>query len=363
MYKINPYSYKSQALLIKKHRARFKNKKLEIILEYAILLMKGNLFMPKIFITREIPEIGINLLKEKNWEVNVGPEGIISREELLEGVKGADAILSILTEKIDKEVMSAAGPQLKIIANYAVGYDNIDMAEAKKRGIFVTNTPDVLTEAVAEHTIALLFAVAERIAEADRYTRAKKFKGWGPKLFLGADIKDKTLGIVGLGRIGSEVARRMQNGFDLKIIYYDVYRNEELEKKFNIEYKELDDLLKSADFISLHTALTPETQHLISAERLKIMKSSAYLINTSRGPIIDEKALVEALKNKTISGAALDVFENEPELTPGLTELENVVLTPHIASATKGTRDKMAEMAAQNIITALNGQTPPNLVK
>ncbi|OGZ32842.1 MAG: D-glycerate dehydrogenase [Candidatus Portnoybacteria bacterium RIFCSPLOWO2_12_FULL_39_9] len=319
--------------------------------------------MPKIFITREIPENGINLLKEKGWEVGVGPEEIISQEELLEGVKGADAILSVLTEKIDREVMEAAGPQLKIIANYAVGYDNIDIAEAKKRGISATNTPGVLTEAVAEHTIALLLAAACRIAEGDRYTRAKKFKGWGPKLFLGADIHGKTLAIIGLGRIGSEVARRMRDGFDLKIIYYDIRRNEELEKKYNIEYREIDALLKEADFISLHTALTPETRHLISAERLKMMKPTSYLINTSRGPIIDEKALVEALKNKTIAGAALDVFENEPELTPGLTELENVVLTPHIASATKETRDKMSEMAAQNIIAALEGRTPPNLVK
>jgi len=227
----------------------------------------------------------------------------------------------------------------------------------------VTNTPGVLTDAVAEHTIALLFSIAERIVEADRYTRAGKYKAWGPKLLLGADIKGKTLGIIGLGRIGSAVAQRMQDGFDVKIIYYDVKRNEDLEKKYNIEYRELDDLLKEVDFVSLHTILTDDTRHLINAERLKIMKPTAYLINTSRGPIIDEKALLEVLKNKTIAGAALDVFENEPELTPGLTELENIVLTPHIASATKETRDKMAEMAANNAIAALEGQTPPNLVQ
>jgi len=319
--------------------------------------------MPKIFITRQIPEKGINLLKEKGWEVSIGPEGKISQEELLKGVKGVEAILSVLTEKIDGQVMETAGQQLKIVANYAVGYNNIDLAEAKKREIMVTNTPGVLTEAVAEHTIALLFAIAERIVEADRYTRAGKFKVWGPKLLLGADIKGRTLGIVGLGRIGSSVAQRMQDGFEVKIIYFDVKRNEELEKKYNIEYRELDDLLKEADFVSLHTALTKETKHLINAERLKMIKPTAYLINTARGPIIDEKALLEVLKNKEIAGAALDVYENEPELTPGLTELENVVLTPHIASATKETRDKMSEMAAQNIIAALEGQTPPNLVK
>jgi len=319
--------------------------------------------MPKIFITRQIPDKGIKILKDKGWDVAVGPEGKISREELLKGVKGVEAILSVLTEKIDGEVMEAAGKQLKIIANYAVGYNNIDVKEAKKRGIMVTNTPGVLTDAVAEHTIALLFSIAERIVEADRYTRAGKYKAWGPKLLLGADIKGKTLGIIGLGRIGSAVAQRMQDGFDVKIIYYDVKRNEDLEKKYNIEYRELDDLLKEVDFVSLHTILTDDTRHLINAERLKIMKPTAYLINTSRGPIIDEKALLEVLKNKTIAGAALDVFENEPELTPGLTELENIVLTPHIASATKETRDKMAEMAANNAIAALEGQTPPNLVQ
>jgi len=319
--------------------------------------------MPKIFITRQIPEKGINLLKEKGWDVSVGPEGKISREELLEGVKGVDAILSVLTEKIDGEVMKAAGPQLKIIANYAVGYDNIDVVEAKKRGILVTNTPGVLTDAVADHTVALILAIARRLVEADKYTRAGKYQAWGPRLFLGGDIKGKTLGVVGLGRIGSAVAQRMQKGFEMKIIYYDVRRNEKLEEENGFEYRELDELLKEADFVSLHTALTEQTHHLISAERLKLMKPTTYLINTSRGPVVDEKALVEVLKNKEIAGAALDVFEKEPELTPGLADLDNVILTPHIASATRETRNKMAEMAANNIIAALEGQTPPNLVE
>lgn len=319
--------------------------------------------MPKVFITREIPEIGIKTLKDKGYDVSVGPEAAISREKLLAGVKGAEAILSVLTEKIDKEVMDAAGSQLKVVANYAVGYNNIDVEEAKKRNIFVTNTPGVLTNAVAEHTIALLFAIAERIVEADQYARDGKFKAWGPKLFLGADIQGKTLGIVGMGRIGSAVAQRMQDGFDLKIIYYDVKRNEELEAKFKMEYKEIDDLIKEADFISLHVDLNEQTKHLINKERLAMMKPDAYLINTSRGPVIDEKALVEILKEKEIGGAALDVFEDEPKLAPGLAKLDNVVITPHIASATKGTRDKMAEMAANNIIAVLEGQTPPNKVE
>ncbi|MFC1700902.1 2-hydroxyacid dehydrogenase [Patescibacteria group bacterium] len=319
--------------------------------------------MPKIFITREIPEKGIKMLKDKEWDVSVGPEGSISREDLLKSVKGVDAILSVLTEKIDAEVMDAAGEQLKVIANYAVGYNNIDVEEAKKRNIMVTNTPGVLTNAVAEHTIAMIFAIAERIVEADRFTRAGRYKAWGPKLLLGADIQGKTLGIVGMGRIGSAVAQRMQDGFDLKIIYYDVNRNEELEQKFSMEYREINELMKEADFISLHTALTNETKHLINEERLNMMKPTAYLINTSRGPVIDEKALIKVLKDKKIAGAALDVFENEPELMPGLTDLENVVITPHIASATEGTRDKMSEMAVGNIISVLEGETPANLVE
>ncbi|MCG2809362.1 MAG: D-glycerate dehydrogenase, partial [Candidatus Portnoybacteria bacterium] len=289
--------------------------------------------------------------------------GSISREDLLEGVKGVDAILSVLTEKIDGEVMDAAGSQLKIVANYAVGYNNIDVAEAKKRGVVVTNTPGVLTDTVADHAVGLILAVAQRIAEGDKYTREGKYKAWGPKLFLGGDIKGKTLGIVGLGRIGFAVAERLMKGFEMKVIYYDIKRNEELEKEHNIEYREINDLLKEADFVSLHTALTDETKHLINAERLELMKPTAYLVNTSRGPIIDEKALVEVLKNKGIAGAALDVFENEPELSPGLIELDNAILTPHIASATIGTRNKMSEMAAQNIIASLEGQTPSNLVE
>jgi len=319
--------------------------------------------MSKVFITREIPEIGINLLKEKGYEVEIGPEEKISREELIEKVKGVDAILSVLTEKIDGEVMESAGEQLKIVANYAVGYNNIDVEEAKKKNIMITNTPGVLTEAVAEHTIAFLFAIAERIVEADSFMRAGKYKAWGPKMLLGADIQGKTLGIIGLGRIGSAVAQRMQDGFDVKIIYYDLKRNEELEEKFGMEYRELDDLLKESDFVSIHTALTDETRHLINAEKLALMKPSAYLINTARGPIVDEMALIESLKGKKIAGAALDVFEKEPELMPGLTDLNNVVLTPHIASATEGTRNKMSEMAAKNIIAVLDGETPPNLVE
>lgn len=320
--------------------------------------------MAKIFVTRKIPEAGIKMLKEKGYEVEVSDfDGVLPREQLLEKVKGADAILSLLTDKINAEVFDAAGPQLKIVANYAVGYDNLDVAEAKKRGIMLTNTPEVLTESVAEHAIALMFAISRRIVESDQFMRDGKYVGWAPMLFLGNDLLGKTLGLIGLGRIGTAVAKRMHDGFEMKIIYYDVKRNEDLEKQYHLEYKNLDDLLKESDFISVHVPLSVTTKHLIGEPQLKIMKKSAYLINTSRGPVIDENALVQALKNSEIKGAALDVYENEPKMAAGLAELPNTVLTPHTASATEETRSKMSELAAKNIIAVLEGKTPPSLIK
>lgn len=235
-----------------------------------------------------------------------------------------------------------------------------------------TNTPGALTNTVAEHAFGLLLAVAHRISEADRYTRVGKFTSWGPTLLLGTDVSGKIMGIVGLGRIGSRVAYHAVKGFEMKVIYYDVKRSEEFEKEYGVdstgspqaEYREnVDDVFKEADFISIHVPLLPTTRHLVDARRLGLMKKTAYLINTSRGPVVDEAALVEALRNETIKGAALDVFENEPALASGLAELENVVLTPHIASATEETRQKMGEIAAKNIIEALEGRTPPNLVR
>ena len=291
---------------------------------------------------------------------------LLSREEFLgELRKGKyDAVLTQLTEKIDEEVYDAAGPQAKIFANYAVGYDNIDIASAEKRGLMITNTPGVLTNTVAEHTFALMLAIAHRVAEGDRFTRAGKYVGWAPMLLLGNDISDKTIGIVGLGRIGSRVAYHAVKGFDAKVIYYDPNRNADFEKEYGAVYKEkLEDLLSEADFVSIHVPLMESTRHLINAERMAQMKPTAYLVNTSRGPIVDEKALVGALKNKVIKGAALDVFEEEPRLAPGLAELENVVLTPHLASATEETRAAMSRLAAENIIAALSGETPLNIVK
>lgn len=320
----------------------------------------------KVFITRPIPDAGIKLLQEKDYEVlinDLATDRPATKEEILNGVKGADALLSVLTEKIDAEIMEAAGPQLKIIANYAVGFDNIDLEAAKQRNILVTNTPRVLTNTVAEHTFASMLSIAHRISEADRFSRAGKYTAWGPQLLLGADLSGKTLGIVGLGRIGSRVAHHAKQGFEMKILYNDIKRNEEFEKEFSAQYVvSLEELLPQCDFVSIHVPLLDSTHHLINEERLKLMKPTAYLINTSRGPIIDEKALTQALAEKVIAGAALDVFEFEPAITPELKNLDNVILTPHIASATEETRQAMSKLAAENIIAALEGQVPPNLV-
>lgn len=318
----------------------------------------------KVYITRRIPDAGVKKLQDKGYEVDVSvKDGVLTREELLEALRAKpyDAVLCLLTDKIDKDVFAAV-PTAKIFANYAVGFDNLNLEDAKAAGITLTNTPGVLTEAVAEHAVALIFAIGRRIVESDKFMRAGKYMGWGPMMFLGAEMHGKTLGLVGLGRIGYSVAQKMKNGFGMKVAYYDVNRNEQLEKELGLEYKELNTLLKESDFVSVHVPLLPTTKHLIGMEQLSMMKPSAYLINTSRGPIVDEAALVEALKDKVIRGAALDVFEAEPQMAPGLAELENVVVTPHIASATEETRAKMSEIAAENIIAFLGGQTPPNVI-
>lgn len=323
--------------------------------------------MPKVFITRPIPEAGIKMLREKGYDVVVNEKArdrAASEKELIRGVKNADAMLSVLTDKITAKVMDSGLPSLKVIANYAVGFDNIDVAAAKEKNILITNTPGVLTDTVAEHTFALMLAIAHRISEADRFSRTDKYKAWGPELLLGTDLSGKTLGIVGLGRIGSRVAHYAERGFDMKIIYTDVKQNLEFEQEFKAIFAQtIDELLPHCDFISLHVPLLDSTHHLINETRLKLMKPTAYLINTSRGQVIDEKVLAKALKEQWIRGAAIDVFEFEPDITPELKELDNIILTPHIASATKETRDKMAKIAAENITEALEGRTPPNLVK
>jgi len=316
---------------------------------------------PRVFVTRRIPQVGLDIL-EKKCELKVNPyHRVLTEEELIEGVKGMDGLLCLLTDTIDGKVMDT-NPKLKIISNYAVGYNNIDVEEATKRGIMVTNTPGVLTDTTADLAWALLMSIARRIVEGDRFTREGKFKSWAPMLFLGSDVHHSTLGIIGLGRIGRAVARRAK-GFEMRVLYTDVKRApKELEQELRAKFVSLDELLSSSDFVTLHTPLLPQTHHLIGERQLKMMKKSAYLINAARGPLIDEKALVQALKEKWIAGAALDVYEDEPDLAPGLSDLDNVVIVPHIGSASIATREKMATMAATNLLAGLNGKVPPNLV-
>jgi glyoxylate reductase len=318
----------------------------------------------KVFITRKIPSRGLDLLKQNNIEFEMSElDRPLTREELIQRVAGADAVLSQLVDKMDGGVMDAAGQQLKIVANYAVGFDNINLAEAQARKVLVTNTPDVLTDSVADHAFALMMAAAHRVAESDRFSRAGHYTGWQPFLLLGQDVAGKTLGIVGIGRIGSALAKRAAKGFGMKVIYHDRQANAELDAEIGSQNVEMEELLKTADFISLHVPLLPETRHLISTPQLEMMKKTAILVNTARGPVVDEQALLKALQNQDIFAAGIDVWENEPKLTPGLEKLENIVITPHTASATVETRENMSKVAAENIIAALKGETPPNLVK
>jgi len=317
---------------------------------------------PQIYVTREMPERGLNIIKEK-FEAEVWPEyAPPPKKVIIEKAAKVDALATLLSDKIDAEVFDAA-PNLKIIAQMAVGFDNIDINEATKRGIYVTNTPGVLTETTADFAWTLLMAVARRVVEADKYVRTGKWKaGWHPMMMQGRDIYDATLGIVGLGRIGCAIAKRAK-GFDMTVLYHDVIRRPDFEKEYSIQFTELDTLLKRADFVTINVPLTKETHHLIDEKKLKLMKKTAYLINNARGPIVDEKALYKALKNGWIAGAALDVFEEEP--TPvhnPLLTLDNVVVAPHISSASYETRSKMAEMVAQNLVAFFEGKTPPNLV-
>lgn len=315
--------------------------------------------MKNIYVTRRIPEIGLKLLREKFGKFDMNEEDrVLTQEELKKAAAGRDGVLCLLTDKIDASVYDAAGKQCKIFSNYAVGFNNIDVPEATKRGILITNTPGVLTEATADLAITLLFAAARRIVEGDTFTRAGKYKGWGPLLMIGQDITGRTLGIIGAGRIGSNVAAKMAKGFGMKILYTDKFGNPELEKELDARKMPLDELLKESDFISVHVNLTEETRHMISASEFSLMKPSAVFVNTSRGPVVDEKALVEALQKNKIFAAGLDVFEDEPLLAPGLAELSNVIIPPHIASATFWTRSRMAEMAAKNLIDALEGKMP-----
>lgn len=317
---------------------------------------------PTVYVTRELPERGLRLIKERFdaevWSEYAPPP----KEVIIEKAAEVDALATLLSDKIDGEVFDA-GSNLKIVSQFAVGFDNIDVKEATKRGIYVTNTPGILTETTADFAWSLLMAVARRVVQADSYVRSGRWKvGWHPAMFQGRDIYGATLGIIGLGRIGQSIARRAK-GFNMKILYHDVVRREELEEELDLKYAGIDALLQEADFVTLNVPLLKETHHLINERTLRLMKKTAILINNSRGPVIDEKALYEALKDGWIAGAGLDVFEQEPtpQSNPLLT-LENVIVAPHISSASFETRSRMAEMVADNLTAFFQGKVPPNLV-
>jgi len=316
---------------------------------------------PRVFVTREIPERGLQIIKDRFdaeiWSEYAPPP----KHVIIEKAANVDALASLLSDKIDAEVFDAA-PNLKIVAQLAVGYDNIDVKEATKRGIYVTNTPGVLTETTADFAWALLMATARRVTEADNYVRSGKWKvGWHPSMLLGRDVYGATIGIVGAGRIGAAVARRAK-GFNMKILFYDVVPRPELEQ-LGAESVDLETLLKESDFVSVHVPLLKATHHLMNEERLDLMKKTAYLINNSRGPVVDEKALYNALKKGRIAGAGIDVFEQEPTAADNpLLILDNVVVAPHVSSASHETRSKMAKMVSDNLVAFFEGRRPPNLV-
>lgn len=318
---------------------------------------------PRVFVTRIIPEAGLASVREfceaDIWQDELPPP----RSVLLARVRGVDGLLSLLTDRVDAELLDAAGPQLRVISNYAVGFDNIAVAEATRRGIPVGNTPGVLTDTTADFAFALLMAAARRVVEGDRFTRAGRWQTWGPMLLLGQDVTGATLGIIGFGRIGKEVARRGQ-GFRMRILYYDPFCGDDPEaSRLGAQCVDLDTLLRESDFVSLHTPLTPATRHLINAEALSKMKRTAVLINTARGPVVDHAALYAALRDGVIGAAALDVTEPEPiPMDSPLLTLDNVIIAPHIASASVATRSKMAQMAAENLIAGLRGERLPNCV-
>lgn len=314
----------------------------------------------KIFITREINEEAIEDMKKINGvEIVINPKDqSLSKNEIIEKAKGCEGMITLLNDKIDKEIIDALCPKLKIIANYAVGFDNIDFKYAKEKNVAVTNTPEVMTQAVAEHAIALILACARRIVEGDEYVRAGKYNLWEPDLLLGPEIAGKILGIVGMGRIGQALAQIAYHGFGMKILYHDINQNEDIERNLQADRVSLTSLFERSDFVSLHVPLLKETKHMISKEQLKLMKNSAILVNTARGAIIDEEALIEALQEKEIFAAGLDVFEKEGSVDERLYKLDNVVLTPHIASATHEARLQMGECVVENIKEVLAGRPP-----
>jgi len=315
----------------------------------------------KIYVTRQLPERGLKAI-EKHFDAEVWPEYTPPpKSTIIEKAKDIDALVSLLSDKIDAEVFDTA-PKLKIVSQLAVGFDNINVPEATKRGIYVTNTPEVLTDTTADFAWALLMAITRRVVEADKYVRTGQWKvGWHPDMMTGRDVYGATIGIAGAGRIGYAVAKRAK-GFDMNILFYDVIPRPEMEK-LGAKSVSLDTLLKESDFVSIHVPLMKETHHLINEQKLKLMKKTAYLINNSRGPVVDEKALYKALKEGWIAGAGLDVFEQEPTPVDNpLLKLDNVVVAPHVSSASLETRARMAEMVAENLVAFFEGKKPPNLI-
>jgi glyoxylate reductase len=317
----------------------------------------------QVFVTRRIPDAGLQVLRDAGVSFQVhqqDEEKGVERDALLEGVRRCDVLLPLLTERIDRELLEA-NPGLRGVAQMAVGFDNIDVPAATELGVPVSNTPGVLTETTADLTWALILAVARRIPQAHDYMVGGRYRLWGPNLFLGDDVgpgasgEPKTLGIVGYGRIGSAVARRAQ-GFGMRVLAYDPYAREAIESTELAAWADLDELLAESDFVTIHALLTDETRHLLDERRLRRMKPTAYLVNAARGPVVDEEALVRALREGWIAGAGLDVYEREPDMAPGLAELETVVLLPHIASASVDTRGRMASMAAENAVAFLRGE-------
>ena len=310
-----------------------------------------------VYVTRMIPQAGIEVLRDAGLDVEINPhDRPLTREELLRVVPQAEAVLCLLTDRIDSDVFEAA-PTIKGFANYAVGYDNLDVSEATRRGIPLSNTPGVLTDATADLAWALLFAVARRVVESDGVMRRGEWAGWGPLQFIGGDITGRTLGIIGAGRIGTAMALKSR-GFGMTVLYTGNRRNDVLEDTLGAQKVPLEELLSASDFVSVHVPLTESTRHVIDRSALERMKRTAYIINTARGPVIDETALVEALREGAIAGAGLDVYENEPIPAPGLVDLPNAVVTPHVGSATHETRDAMATMAARNILAMIAGEKP-----
>ncbi|MCS7236133.1 MAG: glyoxylate reductase [Armatimonadota bacterium] len=317
---------------------------------------------PRVYVCRPLLGRALDILRE-GCEVRVWPDPEVPppRDVLLQEVREAEGLVTLVTDRVDETLLSAAR-RLRVVANVAVGYDNVDVEAATRRGVVVTNTPDVLTETTADLAWALLLAAARRVAEGDRFTRAGRWQSWGLELLLGQDVYGRTLGVVGLGRIGRAVARRAL-GFGMRVLYTSQSRHPEAERELGVQWRQLDDLLAEADFVSLHTPLTPQTRHLIGREQLRRMKPTAVLVNTARGPVVDEDALVQALREGWIWAAGLDVFEREP-LPPDspLLSLDNVVLTPHVGSASFATRARMSELAAENCVAVLSGRRPPNPV-